>query len=167
MGLLQPVDADWQGRVAFDQQVLLPLPPRIAFVTFAGLDPAEHCAWFDGERRLEWSGPLAVGVERRREFGGLSLRERVLVCDPGQRLVMGGLELSSPHVRALHDEAHFFADRGGTRLHWQLCWESSLSGLFLRALVEHRISTLLHNSLANLLRRSLEKAESLPPDLEA
>lgn len=95
--------------------------PERVFDVFANGEGQER--WFHDFRECRWTSeePRGVGSTREIELAMLTVRERFLVWDRGQRITFSIDAITLPIVRAMVEDMHF-APSGddGTEITWRV-----------------------------------------------
>ncbi len=138
-------------------------PQRIAAVATIEATPQRVFDIFaTGERQEEWmpdfkacrwtSGePHGVGTTREIELKPLTVKERFLIWEPGERLMFSVDAITIPLVKQMAEDMRFEPLSGGTatRLVWHIHYAPTLIALPLhpiaRAVFQHMFTTAAKN----------------------
>lgn len=112
----------------FENEGVIDVPPARVFELFAyGEGQVE---WFKDFKAVRWTtpAPYGVGSTREIELKLLTVKERFLVWDPGERLTFSIYAITLPLVTAMLEDLRFEEMDGGrkTKLRWRAHYRPSL-----------------------------------------
>jgi uncharacterized protein YndB with AHSA1/START domain len=102
--------------------VTIDAPPRRVFDIFATADHQDE--WMHDFKMCRWTSgePHGVGATREIELKPLTVKERFLVWEPGERLMFSVDAITLPLVNQMMEDMRFESISGGTatRLVWHV-----------------------------------------------
>lgn len=113
-----PRDLDWEAPYEFRNEADLALPPGEVFAIWADID--QWPKWFADIRQGTWTSeaPYGPGSERTVVLKTLSVKERFLAWDPGQRYAFTMTASTLPLTWSIVEDYRLEPREGGSRLIW-------------------------------------------------
>jgi len=108
----------------FTYDFRVPGPPGPAFDALT--DPVIFARWFPDLRDVRWvtAEPHGVGSVREVKLRGISVRERILVWEPGRRFSFTITRASAPLLTRMVEDYRLSATGDGeTRIQWTIAYQ--------------------------------------------
>ncbi|MCB9732730.1 MAG: SRPBCC family protein [Deltaproteobacteria bacterium] len=91
-------------------------------------DPARFMRWFPDAKRVAWvtDAPHGAGSVRDVALRGITVREKVLVWEPGRRFSFTVVESSLPLLWRMVEDFRFSSAGRETRVEWTIAYQPRL-----------------------------------------
>ena len=91
-------------------------------------EPESLSRWLAGVKGAKWltSAPHGVGSVREVRVPGITVHERVLVWEPGERFVFCVVRANVPLLKRLVEDFRISSMEGGTRVQWTVAYQPLL-----------------------------------------
>jgi uncharacterized protein YndB with AHSA1/START domain len=132
--------------------VLIDAPPARVFAILAAAEAQKE--WFQDFVDCRWTNAVrGVGAEREIELKLLTVKERFLVWEPGQRMTFHVYAMTLPFVKAMIEDMTFEAvGDHATRFTWRVHYQPSLAMRLVHPLARMMFGEMFRNSAEGLAR---------------
>lgn len=140
-------------RFTYDFRVALPPSEVFSAVT----NPSEVGRWLPDIRSARWltREPHGVGSVREVRLAAISVHERVLIWEPGERFVFTIVRASVPILRRMVEDYRFDPmPDGTTRVRWAIAYQPRLLAKPLESIVAPRFARMFERATQRLTQLS-------------
>lgn len=125
-------------------------------------DPERFMRWFPDVRRVAWVTPPPRGAGSLRDVAlrGLTVREKVLVWEPGRRFSFTVVESSLPLLSRLVEDFRFSPAGRDTRVQWTIGYQPRLLLRPLEGALKPRLSRMFRVACGRLQRHLARQGEA-------